>query len=113
MTEPYVSLFRQKLEGEYQKFVDRMLKKDKMEIIQSSYKIESYDNIFWILWEKSWSMSEAQLKALLIFPGVLSYFFCRWLKEEDSMYEELEASVGENLDALTMDYLKEGKEITI
>ncbi len=40
--------------------------------------------------EQSHFMDGTQLKALIVFPGLLGYLFGRWLKQEDSGEEELE-----------------------
>ena len=90
-TEIYGILFREKLQAEWMGFLRRMLKKSKEDLIREAYKICTYRQIYQILSGESQWMTDTQLRKLIIFPGLLGYLFGRWLKQEDSSEEELEA----------------------
>ena len=86
----YGILFREKLQAEWMGFLRRMLKKSKEDLIQNAYKICTYRKIYQIMSDESHFMDTAQLKALIVFPGILCYLFCRWLRQEDAEDEALE-----------------------
>lgn len=88
--DTYGVLFREKLQAEWLGFLRRMLKRSKEDLINDAYRISTYRNIYQAMTEQSHFMDGTQLKALLVFPGLLGYLFGRWLKEEDSGEEELE-----------------------
>lgn len=88
--EIYGILFREKLQAEWLGFLRRMLKRSKEDLINDAYRISTYRNIYQSMTEQSHFMDGTQLKALIVFPGLLGYLFGRWLKQEDSGEEELE-----------------------
>lgn len=88
--DTYGVLLREKLQAEWMGFLRRMLKRSKEDLINDAYRISTYRNIYQAMTEQSHFMDGTQLKALLVFPGLLGYLFGRWLKQEDSGEEELE-----------------------
>ena len=88
--DTYGVLFREKLQAEWMGFLRRMLKKSKEDLIQNADKICTYRKIYQIMSDESHFMDAAQLNALIVFPGVLGYLFCRWLRQEDAEDEALE-----------------------
>ncbi len=101
--DTYGILFREKLQAEWMGFLRRMLKKSKEELIQNAYRICTCRTIYQIMTDQSYFMDEAQLRKLIVFPGLLGYLFSRWIKQEDSSEEELE----ECLKSVVMELEKE------
>lgn len=89
--------FFQKLKEEYQQFRQRILQKDKQEIIKDSYRIEIFEELYKILVEKGDTLSDAILRNLLYQSGILDFLYDCWLKKEDSQLQELMDCVEEEL----------------
>ena len=89
--------FFQKLKEEYQQFRQRILQKDKQDIIKDSYRIEIFEEFYKILVEKGDTLSDAILRNLLYQSGILDFLYDCWLKKEDSQLQELMDSVEEEL----------------
>ena len=102
-----------KISSELKLFKYRMLKKKKEEIFQSAYQIDSMVCIYELLVEMSGRISEEALKAGIAFPGILPYFYDRWLTYEDSHTEEIQCCIDEEFMKLQEHYrekrLKEGR----
>lgn len=89
--------FFQKLKEEYQQFRQRILQKDKQDIIKDSYRIEIFEELYKILVEKGDTLSDAILRNLLYQSGILDFLYDCWLKKEDSQLQELMDCVEEEL----------------
>jgi len=89
--------FFQKLKEEYQQFRQRILQKDKQDIIKDSYRIEIFEELYKILVEKGDTLSDAILRNLLYQSGILDFLYDCWLKKEDSRLQELMDCVEEEL----------------
>lgn len=89
--------FFQKLKEEYQQFRQRILQKDKQDIIKDSYRIEIFEELYKILVEKGDTLSDAILRNLLYQSGILNFLYDCWLKKEDSQLQELMDCVEEEL----------------
>ena len=89
--------FFQKLKEEYQQFRQRILQKDKQDIIKDSYRIEIFEELYKILVEKGDTLSDAILRNLLYQSGLLDFLYDCWLKKEDSQLQELMDCVEEEL----------------
>ena len=89
--------FFQKLKEEYQQFRQRILQKDKQDIIKDSYRIEIFEELYKILVEKGDTLSDAILRNLLYQSGLLDFLYDCWLKKEDSRLQELMDCVEEEL----------------
>lgn len=89
--------FFQKLKEEYQQFRQRILQKNKQDIIKDSYRIEIFEELYKILVEKGDTLSDAILRNLLYQSGLLDFLYDCWLKKEDSQLQELMDCVEEEL----------------
>lgn len=89
--------FFQKLKEEYQQFRQRILQKDKQDIIKDSYRIEIFEELYKILVEKGDTLSDAILRNLLYQSGILDFLYDCWLKKEDGQLQELMDCVEEEL----------------
>lgn len=87
--EELESLFCEKIGLEIGKFKKRILKKNPKEIYERAYYIDCMVCIYEQLLELSAEMEAEVLKCLLVIPDILSFLYGRWLKQEDSLTEEL------------------------
>lgn len=88
------ALFCKKISEELKEFKNSVLKKEKESIYSESYRIEVYVNIYEILMEQAEKLPETVLAVWLKWStGILAFLYDRWLKIEDSSYEELKKYV--------------------
>ena len=79
-------------------FQYELLSKSKREIYDASYKIEIMAIIYEILIEQLEEMKEEIVHHLILWKGnLMEDIYSRWLKKEDSSYEELKLHVEEHL----------------
>ena len=83
-------MFCKKLHEECTEFKHEIMRKSKVEIFGEAYKIDSIINIYEILLEKAGQLSDTLLWILIQQLDILELFYERWLKKEDSAYEELQ-----------------------
>ena len=93
MKDELMKLFCSKVNLELSRYKKRILKMSPEEIFSSSYQIECMVNIADCLIEKSEKFSEDILRCLLVLPGLLGFFYHRWMKVGDSFQQELEESL--------------------
>lgn len=92
-------LFLKRLHVELQLYKETVLKKEKAEIFAESYKIELFANLFEILAEKVETLPEDLLYKLLYQRfSILEFLYRKWLKREDSFYDELKEYVSGELE---------------
>lgn len=103
-------LFCAKINMELTRYKKRMMKKESEEIISNAYQINSMIEIYEVLTEKSVCMTEQVLQLMLVLPNILSLFYSKWMKYEDSTREEFEDSVSNTLEHLQTLYEKSQKE---
>ena len=107
-------LFCAKLSLEYICFREEMVAKDKEEIYENSYYIDTIINIYECLLEMSQELEETVLNHLILFPQLLIFLYHRWMKQEDSYAEELAACMRREITSLGkcgQDVRKEVKDI--
>lgn len=109
--EELQELFCTKISMEMERFKQRMLKQKPQNIYDKCYQIDSMINIYEQLMEMSQKMEEEALKLLLVFPNLLAFLYSRWLKTEDSTYEELNIFIWQNIAEISPE--NERKEIGI
>lgn len=96
---------------ELQLFKYEILSRTKEDIYQASYQIETVASFYEILLGNIGSMDKCLLIALLCQDcSVLEALYEKWLKKEDSIYEELRAYVDSELAKIQEKYLYQGKE---
>ena len=89
MKQELQSLLCLKINVEYQKFKKEQLELSAEDIYGNAYQIQSFMCIYENLLEMSQNLSEDVLVSLITFPELLAYLYERWLKVEDSLDEEL------------------------
>ncbi|MFI3172210.1 MAG: hypothetical protein R3Y58_07590 [Eubacteriales bacterium] len=90
-------LFGCKIYGEYAEIKSRVLGMTKEEIYKNSYYIDSMISLYEMLLDMSQQMEEGQLISLLIRPHLLTFLYDRWLKVEDSTWEEMKICTQESI----------------
>lgn len=88
--EELEALFCEKIGLEIGKFKKRILEKAPTEIYGRAYQIDCMVCIYEQLLELSPEMDTEELKRMVVVPDILSFLYCRWLKQEDSFSEELQ-----------------------
>lgn len=92
------SLLEKRLYLELQIFRQSLLQKSKREIYDSAYKIEVMETLFGILLELIQDRKEDEIYQLLGWHGgILELIYQKWLKKDDSFYEELSSHTKEEL----------------
>lgn len=109
--------FVNRLYLELQLFKDSKLRQGKEEILQASYEIEIYVNLFEILMAQANKLQEDAIRKWLGFPFGILEVICRgWLGAEDSFYGELAAYACGRLEDLpgieTKEYWEEERDGT-
>lgn len=89
---------REKLNGEYRAFKERILSLSKEEIFDRSYEIDTMKNLHDILSDKIEDMDDTKVKELLGLEGILYLLYDRWMKQDDSIGEEIEMLVNAELE---------------
>ena len=96
--EQLKELFLKRLCIEYELFKDLMLRKEKTDIFEESYRIEIYKNLYQILIHEAVEMEETVLRRLVYQSySIMEFFYQEWLKKEDSSYSELREYVSSEL----------------
>ena len=91
-------LLSEKLHVELHLFKDSMLCKTKMEIYESSYKIEVYVNVYEILMEEVENLEIETVRGVLHWRyGILESLYEEWLGRDDNSFDELKSYVGSEL----------------
>lgn len=85
------NLFCEKIGMELECFKSRILRMGTDEIYGRAYQIDCMVTIYELLLEMCEGIESATLKLLVPFPGLLSYLYRRWMKEEDSRQEEMKS----------------------
>ena len=98
--EELQELFCAKISMEMEQFKHRMLKQKPQNIYDKCYQIDSMINIYEQLMEMSLKMEEEALAWILVFPNLLAFLYSRWLKTEDSHYEELNACIWKSIEEI-------------
>lgn len=92
------TLFCKKISEELKEFKTSVLKTEKESIYSESYRIEVYVNIYEILMELAEKLPETVMLLLLKqSTGIIASLYEKWLKREDSSYEELKEYVLEEV----------------
>ena len=97
-------LFCEKMGMELERFKSRTLKLEPEQIYAKAYQIDSILCIYEMLLEMSVEMEATVLKALVPFPGLLSYLYGTWLKAEDSRQEEIKSCLQDAILAMCKVY---------
>ena len=104
-------LLSEKLHVELYLFKESMLCKTKMEIYESSYKIEVFVNVYEILIEETENLDSETLRGLLHWKyGILESLYEEWLGCRDDAYDELKAYVGSELKVMAQEGMSCRKE---
>lgn len=97
-------LLSEKLHVELYLFKESMLCKTKMEIYESSYKIEVYVNVYEILMEEVENLDIETVRGVLHWRyGILESLYEEWLGYRDDAYDELKAYVGSELRVMSQE----------
>lgn len=94
-------LFCAKLYLEITRYKHRIAKKEVDEIIERAYEIGCMVNIYELLVEKSKDWDSDILQCLIVVPYLLRQCYRRWLKWDDSLMEELESCIDDELKCIT------------
>ncbi|MDE7308804.1 MAG: DUF3848 domain-containing protein [Lachnospiraceae bacterium] len=94
-------LFCTKLTLELRAFQMEMFKSEKEEIYERAFQIDSMVRIYRQCMELSRGMEAELLCRLTVFPDLLSFLYDCWLKQEDSVEEELAESIEKSLSEIT------------
>ena len=87
--EEVQKLFCTKISLELGQFKQRILKQEPENIYHDAFRIDCMINIYETLLEISQKTENETLKKLLVIPGLLAFFYDKWLKQEDSYMDEL------------------------
>ena len=102
--EQLKEVFLKRLCIEYELFKDSMLRKEKTDILEESYRIEIYKSLYQILIQKAAEMPETVLRRLVYQSyGIMEFFYQEWLKKEDSSHAELQGYVSCELEDYYME----------
>lgn len=101
--------FLDRIYGEYQAYRASVLGGTNAEIFARSYEIDAVVNFYEILAEKAELFSDQVLAELLQHRNILMGCYERWLKKDDSNYNEMKAHVEDEIENLTAENVKTGK----
>ena len=102
--EQLKEVFLKRLYLEYELFKDSMLRKEKTDIFEESYKIEIYKNIYQILSHEAEEMPETVWRKMVYQRySVMGFFYQEWLKKDDSSYTELKEYISSELEDYYME----------
>ena len=90
-------LFCFKIGQELNWFKSGVLNKAAEEIYGMAFQIDTMVNLYELMLEMSQKMDIEVIRRLVIFPRILTWLYERWLKQEDSLMEELERFVMRSL----------------
>lgn len=100
--------FLDRIYGEYQAYRASVLGGTNAEVFARSYEIDAVVNFYEILAEKAELLSDQILAELLQQRNILMGCYERWLKKDDSNYNEMEAHVEAEIEKLTAENEKRG-----
>ena len=104
-------LLLERLHIELNLFKDSMLKKEKGDIYEASFKIEIFVNIYEILMEDVKELGKDGVRSLLYWRySILESLYQEWLGREDSFYEELRDYVNDEMRAIAESGKRKEKE---
>lgn len=102
--EQLKEVFLKRLCIEYELFRDSMLRKEKTDIFEESYRIEIYKSLYQIFIHEAAEMAETVLRRLVYQNyGIMEFFYQEWLKKDDSSHAELSGYVSSELEAYYME----------
>lgn len=101
--------FLDRIYGEYQAYRASVLGGTNAEIFARSYEIDAVVNFYEIFAEKAELFSDQVLAELLQHRNILMGCYERWLKKDDSNYNEMKAHVEDEIENLTAENAKTGK----
>lgn len=109
--EKLETLLQTKLKAELDSFREQTLRKNREEIYNSAYEIESVTQIYQVLCVNVKNAGAESLEALLVFPELLLFLYGRWLKYEDSQMEDMNYCLNRELEDVISLYRmkKEGR----
>lgn len=103
-------LFCAKIGLELEYFKKRMLKRQPEFIYQNAYKIDCMISIYETLLELNTELSAETLQMLVVFPNILTFFYHKWLKWDDSASKELENCLNNTILNMTRMYVQDDNE---
>lgn len=109
--EKLETLLQAKLKAELDHFREQTLRKNREEIYNSAYEIESVAQLYQVLCVNVKNAGAEALEALLVFPELLLFLYGRWLRYEDSRMEDMNYCLNRELaDVISLYRMKkEGK----
>ena len=99
-------MFCKKISDELELFHLRKLRMRSEEIYRSSYEIESKINIYEALMELSEKMDVNSLSCMLDIPDVLEYFYKKWVRAEDTFWDQMKANINISIRDATEVYIR-------
>lgn len=78
-----------RLYGEFQAYKADILSLSNAEIFGRCYEIDMMTNFYEILVERVEKFSDQEIRLILQQKNILAEFYRRWMKREDSTYQEL------------------------
>ena len=95
--EDLEALFCMKISAELEVFRMQMLKKTPEDIYGNAYQIDSVINIYEALAEKAEYLDAGQLESLFGVPGLLKYFYSRWMDYEDHHVQDIGECISQTI----------------
>lgn len=93
-------IFCLKISAELSAFQYDMLQKEREEIYQAAYQIDSMINLYELLIELCRTMKEELLIIAVMVPELLHFLYDRWLEYKDSHMEDIQDCIVQELEAL-------------
>lgn len=93
-------IFCLKISAELSAFQYDMLQKEREEIYQAAYQIDSMINLYELLIELCRTMKEELLIIAVTVPELLRFLYDRWLEYKDSHMEDMQGCIVQELEAL-------------
>ena len=93
-------IFCLKIGAELSAFQYDMLQKEREEIYQAAYQIDSMINLYELLIELCRTMKEEVLIIAVMVPELLHFLYDRWLEYKDSHMEDMQGCIVQELEAL-------------
>lgn len=101
-TKELRGLLSKRLYLELQIFKDSRLQQEKEDIYKSSYKIETYINLYEVVIAHLDNLQKETIRRLLNLKfGILESLYQEWLTREDCFYEEIRAYACRELEAIS------------
>lgn len=111
MKEKLQQLLCVKLDVEMEVFKRQILQLTKEEIYEKSYEINSMINLHELLSETSQEIGKETLKKMLLFPNLLTFFYERWLKRDDTIMEDYRECIRDSMQEISRNYNKVEVEV--